>query len=345
MHDRLLEALLKIADVRLVASLQADELHFPSARDLRVFIPDLHLCSKARTAAFRYGLNREDLLLKLLRALAGLRAAAAPDETVEVYQLGDYLDLWRENLGPAGPDTPDRIKLDHLPLVNLLEGRALKAHLLLGNHDFDLWQSHAYDRSDRRYYIAGQGGGPALIAMHGDYFDWVERLPAVLKEIGVYLFAPDRPPDRYILGKMQKLAHDSNARCDYSSHLRLREPAVIGAMQAGDLVVPPEWNVQKEAAPGPEQTADPHSLDFLATASGECLKANAAYGVNMRAVVIGHTHRARIAVKSLADGSRFILIDCGAWIEECRQFPNDDPALNAQIAVVSANWARVYQLA
>ena len=61
--------------------------------------------------------------------------------------------------------------------------------------------------------------------------------------------------------------------------------------------------------------------------------------------IIGHTHHARIAVKTAENGGRFVLIDCGAWIEDCRQFPNDDPAPSAQIAAISANWARIYQLA
>jgi hypothetical protein len=46
MHDRLLDALMSIANVRLVSSLRDERLGFPDPKDLRVFIPDLHLITE-----------------------------------------------------------------------------------------------------------------------------------------------------------------------------------------------------------------------------------------------------------------------------------------------------------
>src|SRR5258706_6647792 len=164
MHDRLLEALLRIAQVRLIASLQSDTLGFPREKDLRIFIPDMHLVSNASAARYRYKTNEETLLLQVIQALTKLKVEAADDETVEVYHIGDYLDLWRENLGPAGPAIPSQIKRDHTDLVNALEARGLRAHFLLGNHDFDLWQwPQSYAAWDRRYYLSSGGEGFSVL--------------------------------------------------------------------------------------------------------------------------------------------------------------------------------------
>src|SRR5690349_3048451 len=96
MHERLLEALLSVAGVRLVAALRHEQLGFPGDNDLRVFIPDVHLLSAERRAVYRYGTNHEDLLVSVVKKLIEVKQSAAAGETIEVYQIGDYLDLWRE---------------------------------------------------------------------------------------------------------------------------------------------------------------------------------------------------------------------------------------------------------
>lgn len=60
--------------------------------------------------------------------------------------------------------------------------------------------------------------------------------------------------------------------------------------------------------------------------------------------VIGHTHHARIAIRETKTGELFTLIDCGAWIENCLAEGDASPMPNAQIAALSANEARIYQL-
>jgi len=140
MHERLLTALLSVAGVRLVSALRDPDLNFGNDRDLRVFLPDMHLSSKAVRARYQYGTNyAADLLIQVVDALTTLRASRQDGETIEVYHIGDYLDLWRESLAPA---TDERvaldIKADHPDLVEALEER-LNPHFLLGNHDFGLW--------------------------------------------------------------------------------------------------------------------------------------------------------------------------------------------------------------
>jgi UDP-2,3-diacylglucosamine pyrophosphatase LpxH len=339
MHERLLECLASRANVRLVASFRHDQLGFPGDTDLLVILPDMHVLSHARRAAFRYGLNQEELLVDVLGGITGLKTAAAEDESVEVIHIGDYLDLWRESQAPgAGADIPRRIKQDHPALVAALESEDLDASFLLGNHDFDLYRWANYSAWERRYFLPADI--PQVLILHGDYFDLLERVPEDVKEFFVYFVAKD--PGQYQVGKlndkMAALTRRENAKHDYRDHLRLPQPARVGAMQAAaGAKVPEEWNIQREGADGA-------SVEFLNSAYDECMKANREFGLKLRTVIIGHTHHARIAVKTQADGSPFTLIDSGAWLEKCV----DDAggvAPNAQITALSANEVRIYQLA
>ena len=67
-------------------------------------------------------------------------------------------------------------------------------------------------------------------------------------------------------------------------------------------------------------------------------------GWNLRFMVIGHTHKARIVVDETDDPPGFFaLIDCGAWIENY-QSEDGEPIPNAQIGVIYKNDVRIYQL-
>jgi UDP-2,3-diacylglucosamine pyrophosphatase LpxH len=341
MHERLLASLESVAEVRLVAALRHDQLGFPNGKDLRVFIPDVHLISEKRLieGEFAYGTNHPELLTSVLTALAGLRSQAAPDETVEVYQLGDFLDLWREAPQPdEPPEVPARIKDDHQDLIAAFLDRGLKTHFLLGNHDFGLYRWPDYAGWERRYYLPD--AAPGVIVLHGDYFDWVERMPASIKQIFVYLFSARVAPSDYVLGQMRALTLQSHAGRDYRKHIQLAQPARLGPLRPPRAEgVPPEWNVQREGV------ADAASIQFLDSAYRECLKANQEFGLSLKVAIIGHTHHARIAVRETADGGLFTLIDCGAWIESCKARDDADPSPNAQIAALSGGEARIYQLA
>jgi hypothetical protein len=61
--------------------------------------------------------------------------------------------------------------------------------------------------------------------------------------------------------------------------------------------------------------------------------------------VIGHTHRARLVQGKRADGSPFVLMDCGAFVGT--SFLSDEldaPVANAQIGVKVGNDLRIYQM-
>jgi UDP-2,3-diacylglucosamine pyrophosphatase LpxH len=343
MHDRLLNSLLSVANVRLVAALRDDRLGFPNDKDLRIFIPDIHLISEKRRkeGKFLYATNFTDLLTSVAGELINLKAGALEDETIAVYQLGDFLDLWREASGADDQlDVAARIKDDHQDLVLALLDDNLNARFLLGNHDFDLYRWPDYTAWERRYYLPDTAQAPpSVILLHGDIFDWVESLPDKIQDVFVFLFAPRVRPTEYALGQMRKLVRQSHGGRSYRNYIQNSQPATVGAVQTGvPDIIPARWNVQT-AGSAPEQ-----NLLFLESAYKCCVKANTDYDMDLRVAVIGHTHHARIAVRETVDGGLFTLIDCGAWIENCIADGDTSPTPNAQISALSANEARIYQL-
>jgi len=350
MHDQLLEALRRAANVSLVASYRDARLNFAGENSIQIFLPDMHLCSAGRAAQYRYRTNYEqpdgapagpggDLLLRVAGALTDVKTKAEDaGQRAVVYHIGDYLDLWRESPAPnCAENVAVDIKKDHAALVNALESEALETLFLLGNHDFDLYQWHDYAAWDRRYFIPG-GDSSSILAMHGDYFDWIERLPERVKDFAVYYFAPDKQPDAAVLGNMKDLSYETHAGKDYTGYLQLAQPAILGTALSSDAAVPDSYNVQTPDMPG-------GAVQFLQSAQVECAKANRQYETDMRVVVIGHTHHARIAVETAPDGGPFVLVDCGAWIENCRETQESEIQPNAQIAALSNNDVRIYQLA
>src|SRR6185369_1566234 len=101
MHERFRELLLNVAadrgaNLRLVACFTNPHFGMPDDKAIQIFLPDMHILSKARRAVYSYGLNHEAMLEDVLARLIQLKVAAADDERVIVFHVGDYFDLWRE---------------------------------------------------------------------------------------------------------------------------------------------------------------------------------------------------------------------------------------------------------
>ena len=344
MHERLLATLESVARVKLVSSLRDDRLGFANANDLRIFIHDLHLISERRRVrgGFRYATNHTDLLTTVVNALTQLKATAAAGEIIEVYQLGDFLDLWREADGADDQvDVASTNKDDHEDLVSALMDRRLRTRFLLGNHDFDLYRWPAYTAWERRYYLPDNAALPtSVVLLHGDIFDWVESLPDAVQDVFVYLFAPNVTAVDHRLGDMISLIRQSHGDRKYRTYIQAQQPSTIGRVRENSVdEIPERWNVQTL------DSSPPQNLLYLNSAYECCKRANQQYQMNLKVAVIGHTHHARIAVRETDDGGLFTPMDCGAWIENCIADGDESPSLNAQIGVLSASEARIYQLA
>jgi UDP-2,3-diacylglucosamine pyrophosphatase LpxH len=325
LHDVLLGAFAAEAKtVRLVASLRDPRLNFSSPDDARIFLPDMHIVSAATRAKYDYGTNDTGLLARILRRVPGLKAVGG--RTLALYQVGDFLDLWREEpSSSARKDAASRIVSDHTALMNELFDAKLKARFLLGNHDVDLaWWSN-FVAWERRYFLPPRGSMKSSgMTLHGDVFDWVEFLPDAFNRFFVYYFSPLASAADHDLRHVKTVIERANTQQDFSRQ-------IAGTVSLGTL---------RDVTATSSHNVGPHP--FLDKARAAAKKANQSAGLDLRFLVIGHTHQARIAVRDDADGF-FVLVDCGAWIEKGRDadgrvFPNQ------QLTVLSENEFRIYQL-
>jgi UDP-2,3-diacylglucosamine pyrophosphatase LpxH len=336
LHAELLGTLQEIASVQLVASLRDERLNFPQTGELHVFLPDIHLITGARRseAGYKYGANYPDLLLTVVKRLRALKLAAAPDGEVVVYQMGDLFDLWRQVDG-LDPDAnaASAIQNDQADLLAALRDGDLNAQFLLGNHDYDLYRFPNFDGWQRSYVLA-----PSVLLLHGDVFDWVEKLPGELKNLVLYLFGASHQAGTAELEKLRPLNKRQRAGRKFRAYIQNKAPAPTGKWRADAGDGGGNWNVQVAG------TAPKEMLVYLDAAREKCRQAGGQSGSALRMAVIGHTHQARIAVHDTVD-EFFALMDCGAWIENCSTADDPAPRPNAQIGALGANEARIYQLA
>ncbi|MEO8595924.1 MAG: metallophosphoesterase [Candidatus Solibacter sp.] len=333
LHGDLLGRLQELAQVQLVARLKDDRLNFPQAGELHVFIPDIHLITAARRVEgrYQYGSNHLDLLEAVVRGLREFRLAAAPGGEVVVYQIGDLFDLWRQVDGlDPNASAASAIQNDHASLLKALRDPDLNTQFLLGNHDYDLYRFPNFDAWQRSFVLA-----PSVMLLHGDVFDWVEKLPDEVQNLVLFLFHANQAGTA-ALDKMRPVNRKSRGGRKFRDFIQNQAPAPTGRWRDAE-VEGENWNVQVEGV------ASAAMLLYLKEARAKCAEANQKFGSHLNAAVIGHTHHARIAVHDTPE-EFFALLDCGAWIENCNTVDDPTPRANAQIAALGANEARIYQL-
>jgi UDP-2,3-diacylglucosamine pyrophosphatase LpxH len=338
LHDRLLEAFLaapKVSDVLLVARLKDPRIGYDDTKEIRVFIPDLHLLTSKDDRRYPYAFNCKEQLIGILKALKSLRKGLPGDESVTVYQLGDFVDLWRQ-----GNDDATKILTEHFDIAGHLYGSAaaLNAWFLLGNHDLDLADRGRFRVWNRRYYFPMRD--PRVLLVHGDTFDWVERLPDWFQKIFVYMFGPLHDANAYDLESLRKAVRQAHGSKQYKKYIQ-GEHHEIGQCPsaAGGVPEDPYFNVTRVRDPG-----DPSGHDYLPAAYRTVQRIRAEFPLQLTTVVIGHTHHARMAIYEGGAGEFFALMDCGAWIENYKTRGEPDPRPNAQIGVMVANDCRIYQI-
>ncbi|MCP5050510.1 MAG: hypothetical protein GY940_25320 [bacterium] len=357
MHQQFLNDLMKAADVYLVSRLRDERLNYPANHDFRIFLPDFHLIGKERDKKYNFTTNHTELLEKVLETMINFKLDVEKDNRyVTVYHLGDFMDLWREipsTFTPEGAtdqlkDGVQRIIENHSRLYALLKGNDLNTHFLLGNHDFDLHLIPEFSGSELYYYFPSfSPDGPSAFALHGDVFSCFERtMPDNLAKLGVYIFGPGADVATEKLGEFRKESVKMHQGNDYSNYIQLRESLDLkklikfsGNLSQPDTVstIPPgQFNIKRVGHP--DSTDD--ELSYIEESRRFAAKVNEKHQWDMRLAVIGHTHRARIAVDE-TDGF-FALMDCGSWIENCTG--SGKKMRNAQIGVLFDNEARVYQL-
>lgn len=337
LHDRLLEALLKapnVSDVLFVARLEDPRIAYNDTKQVRVFIPDFHLLTKKDERRYRYGFNAKDRMIGVLKALKSFRKGLTPDESLTVYHLGDFVDLWRQ-----GSDDATKILTEHFDIFGHLTGSpsALNAWFLLGNHDLDLADRGGFRVWNRRYYFPMSD--PRVLLVHGDVFDWVERFPEIFKSLFVYMFGPLHDANAYQFETLKKVVKQAHGKKQYKQCIQAEDHDIATCISAAGGVPDSPFNVTTVTDPD-----DTTGHDFLPPAHESVQRIKADFNLNLTTVVIGHTHHARLTVYDGGAGKFMVLMDCGAWIENYKTPADPQPKASAQIGVMAGNDCRIYQI-
>jgi UDP-2,3-diacylglucosamine pyrophosphatase LpxH len=349
--------------VFLVARLQEPGLALDDPTPY-VFIPDVHLVPTTDSRRFPWVTARDsqvDLLTRLALLLGGLRAA---DPSLQVWQLGDCFDLWRTaDVGGNAEDDVSATQAAHQALFQALYGNA-GLQVLAGNHDQELLKFRLPGGPQALNTVTlhrGESTADVVLA-HGHQFDPIETLPRDFKEFfarGATELVPPTPrsmleatnphwkpdlvntPPPHRPGDANQflhfgLKHDDPLPLDAAavnvvSYAQVRDPAKAFLDSFGG-------GGRKPTVDGPRQT-------FFTDIAWYANQMSQTGGRDVRLVVIGHTHRARIVRGKRPDGTLFVLVDCGALVGT--SFLSDQldaPIANGQIGVRVGNEIRIYQL-
>jgi UDP-2,3-diacylglucosamine pyrophosphatase LpxH len=329
-----------------------------------VFIPDIHLVPEDDATRFPWVTTEPpqvDGLTRLANALGGLRQS---DSSLRVWQLGDCFDLWRTgDMGGAVADDVNATLSNRGPLTDALF-KAAGAQLLAGNHDQDLlnyrWpggpQAANTVKLDR-----GSNTADAMLA-HGHQFDPVESLPRDFKEffargatekvpptpLSMLEVAnphwnpqvPDPPPPTRPGDRNSFLYFD----LDPANPLPLTQESV-NVVPYTDPFDPARALINSFEGGGRKPTVDGPRQTFFTDIAWWAEQLSKSGGEDVRLVVIGHTHEARIVQGDRRDKVPFVLMDCGAWVgSNFLANKLDQPISNAQIGVKVGHDLRIYQL-
>lgn len=347
--------------VRLVSRLYNDELlGGDSIAPTFLFFPDLHLLSQRGEQRYRYGfqrlkknrhVKRNVLLDRVCETMVKFRKETGL--SLKTVQLGDIIDLWRETKRREKDVKPfvGRI-LDDNPEVRRRLVRpgpkSLRPDILLGNHDLRMNQSQELGRA-RRAIPYRIGNKRSLLVTHGDLFDTVETgLPNRVKEWGVDRLGPSVSAKKYTLDRTKERKRHGMI----GPH---GPPPMVLKSEADNHVLPDWVNVWMTVAPCPEELLErSHNLLPLALEFARGLREGTERYLRwsrlesrlpqLRAMVIGHSHRARICVHQDREKPEngLVLVDCGGWIEFSRFGETTVPS--CQIGVLCGGDMRIYQL-
>jgi UDP-2,3-diacylglucosamine pyrophosphatase LpxH len=325
--------------VGLVAQYADPGLALPRGR-VHIFIPDCHLLSQPDLVVYpknHFQLDAE--LLTLLECLKQLKQDNRGD--LLVWHMGDLFDIWRTRGGRGDQAEVDAIAAaykQHMRLLTSSPPNGLRARILAGNHDYMTHELPSW-AALRVGIIENQDAALGdILVVHGDLFDWLElSLPDELQACIV------RAAKQVSAGRTELLAED-----------RDMVGRVNRGIKQGDVPIGPETRALARARPalGVGPNVSVNVVDAAAAARPPKFFDNAAklavqlkkHGHDIRAVVIGHTHHARIVQGKRSDGKSLALMDCGAWMGQCRLASSDPWIWSAQLGVIADAELRIYQL-
>ena len=317
--------------VSVVARHADAALKLPKRR-VHVFLPDCHMLTAEDAAAYpNTGFFQGADLLKLLKTLTRLKADHPGELTV--WHLGDLFDLWRARGGRGPAAEADHIAAAYSEIVDLLRYGApngVGASLIAGNHDYALHELAEWKAARYRIVQNEDPEGGDLLVLHGDIFDWIEKLPDGI-QARVVRFA------KWHASGKKDLFNEEEAVAEVNRGLR------AGDKPIGKAQVTLSANGSGYVIDGEGGKADAPNKKFYQGAK-KLAAALTKRGHRIRLVVIGHTHWARVVQGRLSRNEPFVLMDCGAWTGYCRLGSAQPWLHSGQIGVLAGDEARLYQV-
>jgi len=294
--------------------------------------------------------------------LIALRDTLADDSRLVTVALGDLIDFWREENEPNEDVTSMAGRVfgefpDVRDLLVKMGAGSLRAWLIYGNHE--AWdQDGAVDSIPltraRKSHLLDVGKSTPILATHGYTFDGLETmLPARLKEFFVERFGRLASGTKYQLDRRA-----DSAEATANSGPRGDPPQIIEDIHHAELLA--DWvNVwATNQFAGPDDLQRSHSFLPAVTELAGGLRQGRQSALDemdlgdegplpdLRAVIIGHTHHARISVnKDTAAPERdLVLVDCGAWIESALFVGERAAVPSCQVGILCGGDIRIYQL-
>jgi hypothetical protein len=363
-HDEVISALMEVleqenGEIRLLGRINDPVINNRSDREVFLFVPDLHVISPERQERFgRYGFNHAEtnLLARLLLRLEALRSQweLDGDNKLVTVQLGDFFDLWREFPRAADPDAiGDDVhgQLRDVLYRGLDRGEAcLRATMILGNHDTKRGIPLEEIPFRLKSFNRSGDGNPFLFTNHGDAFDIIERLvPDPIQEFVVNFIGSLTPTNKYWVGNWGKAASEINKRLGDMEEAVVAPNHVLDAVSGAprvepDTNLPVRLAVEVDSADGVDHGSFEKYYRSIIMADGA-----GTVSQSLRVVAIGHTHHAAMILCEPGGGGRpLLMMDVGAWIENC-SYPLEEggPPVqepSAQLGVIHGNDARIYQI-
>jgi UDP-2,3-diacylglucosamine pyrophosphatase LpxH len=326
--------------VTLVARYADDALKLPTRR-AHVFIGDCHMLNNEDTQAYpKYQFLQSEDLRTLLKALTELKAAG-PGQ-LRVWHLGDLFDIWRARGGIGPAAEVDKITHDHHEIVDYLrEGPpgGVRARIIAGNHDYALYELGEW-RADRYRIVDNDApDGGDILVLHGDVFSWIEKLPDERQARAVRFATWHAAGTKVLSNNEEPIIAEINRGLNRDTPFGEGEVLLASARPTDLAAAPPEpINVIDGDAGDPD--AD-NKKNFAG--AKELAKAMRERGHNIRLMITGHAHYARLVQGAIGD-TRFVLMDCGAWIGYVRLSKDEDRIHSGQIGVMVGNELRLYQI-
>jgi hypothetical protein len=264
-------------------------------------------------------------------------------------QMGDFFDLWREFPWRARPDKiPDEShgELRDVLYRGVFRGLpCLKATMILGNHDTKNGKPLPEIPFQLKAFNRTTNDRPFLFASHGDAFSVVEtKVPDPIREIAVHLIGKLTPTNTYSVARWSDLAEEQNKPARQMTQCIVAKKHTLETKSA-PLVTPggslPARLLRKLTQP----TEQSRFHEFYASLQIAKQVAPSAQGI--RVFALGHSHRANIVLYEPPGKEPMVMLDTGAWIENC-EYQVDGGAIsvepNAQLSVIHGNDIRIYQV-